>query len=196
MPDSKQTDGHVSMEVVVGRNIRALRLARDLTLESLAAACGLTKGQVSKIENGLVSAPLSTIDRVACALEVDASLLLRRLDGSNWHVLRKPQLEERRARLKKAHHPYEKLFAGSSFESTFEPMHGRLSRHEDLRLYRYPGAVFVAILRGKVVYDYCGERIPLGAGDVFYCDGREEHGPVEIVEGPVDYLLLMENLRA
>ena len=46
------------------------------------------------------------------------------------------------------------------------------------------------------MYDYCGERIVLGAGDVFYCDGREEHGPVEIVEGPVDYLLLMENLRA
>ncbi len=184
------------MEVVVGRNIRALRLARDLTLESLATACGLTKGQVSKIENGLVSAPLSTIDRVAHALEVDASLLLRRLDGSNRHVIRKPELEERRAQLKKSHHHYEKLFAGSSFASTFEPMHGRLSGPEHLRLYRYPGAVFVAIIRGKVVYDYCGERIPLGAGDVFYCDGREEHGPVEIIEAPVDFLLLMENLRA
>ena len=133
---------------------------------------------------------------MAHALEVDASLLLRRLDGSNWHVMRKPALEKRRVRLEGAHHHYEKLFAGSGFASAFEPMHGRLRRREDLRLYRYPGAVFVAILRGKVVYDYCGERIPLGAGDVFYCDGREEHGPVEIVAGPVDFLLLMENLRA
>ena len=183
------------MEVVVGRNIRALRHARTLTLEGLASACGLTKGQVSKIETGHVSAPLATIDRIARALEVDASLLLRRLDGSNWQTLRKRQLADRRKRLETAHHNYEKLFAGSGFDSTFEPMHGRITRPEHLRMYRYPGAVFVTILRGRVVYDYCGERIPLGPGDVFYCDGREEHGPVEIIDGPVDFLLLMENLR-
>jgi transcriptional regulator with XRE-family HTH domain len=183
------------MEVVVGRNIRALRQARHLTVESLADACGVTKGQMSKIETGNVSSPLSTIDRIAQVLEIDTGQLLRRADGSNWHVMRKAQLEERRTRLKGAHHHYEKLFAGSSFDSTFQPMHGRLATAAQLNLYRYPGPVLVIITRGKVIYEYSGERISLGVGDIFYCDGREEHGPVEIVDGPVDYLLVMGNLR-
>lgn len=183
------------MEAVVGRNIRALRLARDLTLAQLAMACELTKGQMSKIETGQVSSPLSTIDRIARALEVEPGTLLRRKDGSNWHVLRRAELAARKIGLAKGHHHYEQLFPGSGFESTFQPMHGRIATAAQLHLFRYPGAVLVAITRGKVVYAYSGERIPLGPGDILYCDGREPHGPVEIVAGPVDYLLVIGELR-
>jgi len=87
MPKSVATSGQISMETVVGRNIRALRQARNLTVEALASACDLTKGQMSKIETGNVSAPLSTIERIAQALKADPGLLLRRKDGSNWYFL-------------------------------------------------------------------------------------------------------------
>ena len=184
------------MGAVVGRNIRTLRHGRNLTLESLANACGLTKGQMSKIEHGHISSPLGTIERIATALEVDPGNLLRRKDASNWHVIRKTELEERRRQLKGAPHHYEMLFPGSSIDSTFQPMQGRLSEPAHLKFFRYPGAVYVAIVRGKVIYEYSGEKIPLGPGDVFYCDGRKEHGPVKIVNGPVDYLLVLGTLRA
>ena len=69
MPKLNARSGQIKMEAVVGRNIRALRQARNLTVEGLASACGITKGQMSKIETGSVSAPLSTIDRIAQTLE-------------------------------------------------------------------------------------------------------------------------------
>jgi hypothetical protein len=46
----------------------------------------MTKGQMSKIETGSVSAPLSTIDRIAQTLEAEPGLLLMRRDGNNWHL--------------------------------------------------------------------------------------------------------------
>src|SRR5437899_2878924 len=89
MPKATATSGRISIEAQVGRNIRALRQARNQTVEGLAAACGLTKGQISKIETGSVSAPLSTIDRVAQALEADPGLLLQRREGRNWYLARR-----------------------------------------------------------------------------------------------------------
>jgi transcriptional regulator with XRE-family HTH domain len=83
MPKPAATSGQITMEAVVGRNIRALRRGRNLTLEGLASACDLTKRQTSKIEPGSVSALLSTIDRIEQALEADPGLLPRRRDASN-----------------------------------------------------------------------------------------------------------------
>ena len=166
------------------------------TLEKLAKACGLTKGQMSKIENGHVSSPLSTIERISRVLEVDPGNLLRRRDGRNWHVMRRAELEERRSRLKTAHHHYEQLFSDCCFESSFQPMHGCLRGPSHLKSFRYPGAVYIIILKGRVIYEYSKEKITLGPGDIFYCDGRKEHGPIEILQGPVDYLLVLGNIRA
>ncbi len=196
MPKSVATSGRISMEAVVGRNIRALRQARNLTLEALAAACDLTKGQMSKIETGSVSTPLSTIDRIAQVLEADPGLLLRRRDGSNWYLARSSELETRRKRLGSTPFYYELLFPGGSFESTFQAMHCRVSSSDQFTLFRYPGAVLISMIRGQIVYTYGEEQIPLAPGDVFYCDGNEPHGPVKLIRAPADYLLILGNLRA
>jgi len=196
MPKPIATNGQISMEAVVGRNIRALRQARNQTVEGLAAACGLTKGQISKIETGSVSAPLSTIDRIAQALEADPGLLLRRRDGSNWYLARRSELEARRKRIRSNRAYYELLFPAGSFESTFQAMHCRVESSDQFKLFRYPGAVLISVIRGKIVYTYGEEHIPLAPGDVFYCDGGEPHGPVELIQSPTDYLLILGNLRA
>jgi transcriptional regulator with XRE-family HTH domain len=196
MPRTNTASGQISMEAVVGRNIRALRQARNQTLEELATTCGLTKGQISKIETGSVSAPLSTIDRIAQALEADPSLLLRRRDSSNWYLARRSELEARRKRLRNTRAYYELLFPGGSFESTFQAMHCRVESFDQFTVFRYPGAVLISMVRGEIVYTYGEEQVLLSAGDVFYCDGSQPHGPVKLVQAPADFLLILGNLRA
>lgn len=85
-----------SMEAVAGQNIRSVRHIRSLTLADVARACGLSKGQISKIENGHMSPPLSTLERIAKALEVDPGSLLRRQVKSDWQVVRNEELSVRR----------------------------------------------------------------------------------------------------
>ena len=196
MPKAIATSGQISIEAQVGRNIRALRRARNQTVEGLAAACGLTKGQISKIETGSVSAPLSTIDRISQALEADPGLLLQRREGRNWYLARRSELEGRRKRIRSSRSYYELLFPGASFESTFQVMHCRVEAPDQFDRFRYPGAVLISMTRGKIVYSYGEEQIPLASGDVFYCDGGKPHGPVKLIQAPADYLLILGNLRS
>src|SRR5260370_3268696 len=70
-----------TVELFIGQRIRTLRLQRNVTLDQLAERVRLTKGQLSKIENGLVSSPVSTLTRIASALGVGPGYFFQ-VDGS------------------------------------------------------------------------------------------------------------------
>jgi transcriptional regulator with XRE-family HTH domain len=57
-------------EQLIGLNIRNIRLAGKWTLTALAHEASLTKSTLSKIENGQISTPISTLLRIAKALDV------------------------------------------------------------------------------------------------------------------------------
>jgi Zn-dependent peptidase ImmA (M78 family)/transcriptional regulator with XRE-family HTH domain len=64
------------VEMTVGERIAALRATRGLTGEQLGAALGLTKSQVSKIENGTRKLDVSEVALVADALGVTLAEVL------------------------------------------------------------------------------------------------------------------------
>ena len=61
---------------ILGERIRVLRTARGLTQEKLAGKADLTTGFVNSVEHGRKVASLTTILKLARALEVDAGDLL------------------------------------------------------------------------------------------------------------------------
>jgi transcriptional regulator with XRE-family HTH domain len=83
-------------ESQIGKNIKALRLSRKLTLEALAGKAGLTKGYLSKVENSKKSPPVSTLIVIAKALGVTLSRIFgeentstaarwsKRRNGNSW----------------------------------------------------------------------------------------------------------------
>lgn len=60
----------------IGQRIRDIREARGLTLDALAAKCGIAKPNLSRLENDKVSPKFETIRAVASGLGVDPALLL------------------------------------------------------------------------------------------------------------------------
>lgn len=64
------------LEVVVGKNIRSLRRAAELTQEELAAEVGVDMRYLGGIERGQENPSLAVIARIAKALGVSASSLL------------------------------------------------------------------------------------------------------------------------
>jgi transcriptional regulator with XRE-family HTH domain len=62
-----------------GQNVRAERLARSWTQEDLAHRTGLATVQVSRIERGKREVRLTTLLRLAAALETTPNDLLRGL---------------------------------------------------------------------------------------------------------------------
>jgi len=67
-----------TIEVVkIGRNLRRLREERLLTQAELGEVAGVTRDQVSRIERDEVDPRLSTIRKLAQALEADPRELIR-----------------------------------------------------------------------------------------------------------------------
>jgi transcriptional regulator with XRE-family HTH domain len=61
----------------VASAVRDLRHVRNLSQRQLAARMGVPRTYISKIENGKAMPTLSSLDRLARALQVDISALLR-----------------------------------------------------------------------------------------------------------------------
>lgn len=64
-------------EIQVSTAVRDLRRVRNLSQRQLATRMGVPRTYISKIENGKAMPTLSSLDRLARALEVDISALLR-----------------------------------------------------------------------------------------------------------------------
>ena len=59
----------------LGRSIRALRLQRSFTLQAVANAAGVSQSLISQVERGLASPSISTLRRIAGALDVPIAAL-------------------------------------------------------------------------------------------------------------------------
>ena len=58
------------LEVAIGREVRSFRKKLGITVADLARVTGLSLGMLSKIENGVTSASLTTLQRLSRALGV------------------------------------------------------------------------------------------------------------------------------
>lgn len=63
----------------LGANISQIRKSKGITLEKLAYEMGLSKGNLSEIENGLVDPRSSTLFLIAEGLEIPLSKLFSNL---------------------------------------------------------------------------------------------------------------------
>ena len=58
------------LEVAIGREVRAFRRQHNVTVADLAKSTGLSIGMLSKIENGVTSPSLTTLQTLANTLSV------------------------------------------------------------------------------------------------------------------------------
>lgn len=56
--------------IIVGKKIKEIRKKKALTIQELAEISGVSEGHVSRLENGLKSPTISTLEKLANALDV------------------------------------------------------------------------------------------------------------------------------
>lgn len=69
-------NGVQAVQRILGQNVRRLRQARGMTRAALAAAAGVSAGNLSVIESGRGNPRATTLAAIAAALEVNATILL------------------------------------------------------------------------------------------------------------------------
>lgn len=193
-------NGNLSIEVQIGQKIRALRMERNVTLDQLASEVGLTKGQVSKIENGKVSSPVSTLTRIAVALAVEPGYFFQPVAATvpRAVIVRKNERKVIVGRGTKLGHSYESLAYGLPFKKDFEPYLMRIEEKTidpARNVFRHPGHELLFMLRGKMDYRYGAQVFHLEPGDSLFFDGATEHGPVRVYQPPVEFLSIISNVE-
>lgn len=189
-----------SVETQIGLKIRALRIQRDVTLDQLATEVKLTKGQLSKIENGKVSSPVSTLTRIAVALGVAPGFFFQTSHAKpRASLVRASERKVIVGRGSKIGHSYEALVNGVPFEKDFESYLMRIDEEQvdpAKNTFRHPGHELLFMLKGGMDYRHADQLYHLEPGDSLFFDGTLEHGPLRVYNPPVEFLSIISNAKS
>ncbi len=64
-----------SLQLIVGKNIQKIRESKGISQQELAAKCNFEKSNMSRLEAGRVNPTLSTLEKVAKALDISLAEL-------------------------------------------------------------------------------------------------------------------------
>ncbi|MDH6165529.1 transcriptional regulator with XRE-family HTH domain [Variovorax boronicumulans] len=181
----------------IGAQIRALRMAVGTSAGALAQTSGISASMLSRIERGLVSPSVETLDRVAQGLHVPISRFFgdqaRRTDfchvpaGQGVVVDRIGAVADYRYEL------LGHLLSGNLFAEPY--LVTLLPDAEAYVTFQHPGLKFLYFLSGEVIYRYGTKVIEVKAGDSLLFDATALHGIEAIQAQPVSYLSVVFTLR-
>ncbi len=187
------------LEVAIGREVRAFRNKLNITVSDLAAAAGLSPGMLSKIENGLTSPSLSTLQALSRAVGVPVTAFFRRFEERRDAVFVKAGeglvIERRGTR---NGHQYQLLghSGGRAGRVVVEPYMITLTEESDVfPLFQHSGLEFLHVLEGEVVYRHGSQLYTMGPGDSLFFDSDAPHGPEEMNKLPIRFLSIISYSR-
>jgi len=190
---SAPTADYRQLEKALGSQIRLLRRKQDLSVSDLSNAAGISLGMMSKIENGQISASLTTLQALAGALSVPISSLFvsveERQDCSFVPANQGVNIERRGT---KAGHNYQLLGHLLRGETIVEPY--LITLREDAESYTsfsHQGTELIYMLEGELRYRHGGEIYHLRPGDTMMFDSGAQHGPEELLVFPMRYLSII-----
>lgn len=183
--------GGKSLDRFIGNVIRELRLKDNLTIAEVAAQAGISRGMVSKIENGQVSTSLETLSKIAQALGVSLAHLFRHYNmpsGGAQLVKSGAGMEVVRRGTKRGH-TYHLLAYDQGPRKAFEPFLITMDdASEVFPTFEHPGTEFIYMLKGKIEYRHGQQTYVLEPGDSLTFRGDIPHGPERLIELPIHFL--------
>lgn len=165
---------------LLGARIRQLRQEAGITLTELAARSGVSKGLLSKVENGKVTPSLPVLLSFIKALSLKPEVFFQGidLDAPEAYIHKKPwELElsdaadeaegvNKRSILTEA-------FSGGTLEAFLLEVDPGSGREPEM----VGSPEFIYLLQGNVELQLDEEIIAMGKGDTLYHDGRRAGAP-------------------
>jgi transcriptional regulator with XRE-family HTH domain len=192
--DAAIDDESVMLDFEVHRTLAAqLREERrrsGLTLVEVARRSGLSTAMISKIENAQTSPSLTTLARLAVALEVPVTSFFRGLEEEHdaSYVPAGTGLEIVRQGTRHGHR-YELLAVSKNALRVVQPYLVTLTQQsEAFPIFQHEGIEFLYQLEGSLSYRYGRQTYELRPGDSLMLYGRIAHGPERLAELPIRFL--------
>jgi transcriptional regulator with XRE-family HTH domain len=171
----------------IGVHIRKLRKLQQQTLQNVADKCGFTKSLLSKIEGGKVVPPMSTLVKIACALNTNIADLMA--DGKAIGCVFIPV----------GHHGTEPTPTVSGYrilplavefkKKKMQPFLFTV-RPDELqdKTNSHTGEEFIYVLEGVMEFRVGTRTYTLGPGDSIFFNSINEHHILGVLADQVKYL--------
>ena len=192
VPGTSEDEGAGSGQLgwVIANHVRSRRLEIGLNVGQLAERSGISKGMLSKIENAQTSPSLSTIERLAAALDMPVTSLFRGLAEERDAVFVKagsgPEIVRQGTR---AGHTYELLGSLRGPYKRVEPLLVSLNESTEVfPLFQHAGIEILYMLKGVMDYSYGTQHYRMEPGDTMQFEGDIPHGPTMLVKLPIQFL--------
>ena len=178
------------LEVAIGREVREFRKKLDMTVADLAKLADLSAGMLSKIENGMTSPSLDTLQALSRALHVPVTAFFRRYeeerDATFVPAGQGLTIERRGTR---AGHQYQLLGHTLRKNIAVEPYLITLTEKSDVfPIFQHAGVEFLYMLEGEVGYRHGNKTYVMRPGDSLFFDADAPHGPDELRQLPIRFL--------
>ncbi len=184
-----------NLEVAIGRQVRELRKRQRMTGSDLAQQTGLSVGMLSKIENGVISPSLTTLQALANALRVPLVQLFSGYEEPRgaMHVKAGQGVDIERAGTRAGHQYHILGHIGSNNSGVVvEPYLIVLDAESDrFPTFQHEGIEMLYMLDGVVDYRHGEQIYRLEPGDSLLFDSDAPHGPEELVQLPARYLSII-----
>ena len=167
----------VMNEESVGKNIKAIRKQKNITLQELARRSSLTKSYLSRIERSKKAPPYSTVNRIAMALEVEVAYLIsEKVEG----------LSDIRISIAKKNKGKVVQTLGSSYGYKYEALGfskpGKnmqpyiiSAAFDEKSIFQHEGEGVLYVLEGTYEFIYDGKKYIMEEGDSAYFDSGVPH---------------------
>ncbi|MCC5796191.1 MAG: helix-turn-helix transcriptional regulator [Methylophaga sp.] len=183
-----------SLDKHLGNTLRSIRLGNGLTIAEVADRANLSRGMLSKIENGLTSPSLDKLEQLANALGVTLSRLFNDYDnpkGGAQFVKSGEGMEVVR-RGTKSGHTYQLLAYDQGPNKLFEPFLISLEEESEVFApFEHPGTEFIYMLEGRLEYTVSDETYLLEPGDSLTFNAEQPHRPETKLQMPIRYLAII-----
>lgn len=172
----------------VGVRVRALREQRGLSMRALAELCELSPNAISLIERGISSPNVSTLHRLATALQVHITVFFEDRHESIRLVLsragERPYSGHDQTLLESLGSGLEEQIL-DPFEVTLQPGAG-----SGRQVMSHTGHELVYCLQGEVEYKVEGKPYLLGVGDALLFEARLPHRWGNPGQSPAKFLMV------
>lgn len=180
------------LEVAIGLEVRGFRQQQNMTVADLSKLTGLSIGMLSKIENGLTSPSLTTLQSLSHALSVPLTAFLRGFEETRgvMHVKAGEAVETDRAGTRAGHQYHLLGHIGSNASGVIvEPYLITLTKESDIfPTFQHDGIELLYMLEGELGYRHGDQSFHLRPGDSLFFDADAPHGPDELLQLPARYL--------
>ncbi len=152
----------------IGHRIKELRTRRRVTLKELAEKTGLTTSFLSQLERDLTSPSVSSLEKIAEALNTKVGYFFEREEGKELVFIKKGMLKKV---IEKEKEISCETLASGLLNIKIQPQVFTMGIGAELRkdLFHYEGENFVMVLKGKVEFSCGSEKLILEEGDSIYC---------------------------